>query len=63
MKIINNKQIGNQLKVVFTSSLYNSMWALTNIKLIEGCVGSFRFDLSKGICIQKEEINASNKKY
>jgi hypothetical protein len=35
--------VGTELTVVFTSFLYNSHWALTNTKLVQGCQGFSAF--------------------
>ena len=40
-----------ELKVVFNSFLFEGIWALSNIKLVAGCVG-FTLPDSNGICNQ-----------
>ena len=48
---IDNHLNAKELKVVFNSFLFESVWALSNIKLIAGCVG-FTSPDANGICNQ-----------
>lgn len=42
--------VDSELTVVFSSFLFNSNWAITNLKLIQGCKGFSSYDEKRQIC-------------
>lgn len=44
IKIENENNIGNTMTIVFTSFLYNSLWGLSNIKLLSACTHFSSYD-------------------
>jgi hypothetical protein len=44
IKIVNDPKLKTNLTVIFTSFLFGSSWALSNLKLVKGCTGYSMFN-------------------
>ena len=44
VKVVNNNRVQNDLTLIFTSFLFNSIWGVTNLKLLQGCQGYSMLD-------------------
>lgn len=50
IRIYNQQRVNGSLTALFTSFLYNSQWAITNIKLLQGCSQLTRYDATRESC-------------
>lgn len=50
IKVINSKKNYNDLTLIFTSFLYNSIWGISNLKVIQGCNQYSLFDSKTELC-------------